>query len=332
MPLPDIELTLTPPGYLYQEARGFFRFLRVAAQKHSVGINISASRTGTFKLLIPGKACSGLDSFLQEITFQHGLYYYLCSVSSRREIARLVVKPIFEGLLQSQYDVFYPVQIQKHLLEGAPDWAGGAFLEETAQQYEILFQRLKLKMITSYEFIRNLDDLLTEFMLLQLEHPKGEQSPKFNALVDRCGKQDILRTKEVRKLFNKVHSLRTRGLHRLEREIPDSEIVDISQSVYNVFEWLDDFWRAQDEKTVMLSGKRYRRIRYGKEPIPKGAPDDFSAVWEDVITRPCHDCDVIRGELHLDGCDMECCPRCGGQYMCCECRIEQDELEAEGRS
>jgi hypothetical protein len=118
----------------------------------------------------------------------------------------------------------------------------------------------------------------------------------------------------------------------LEREIPDSEIVDISQSVYNVFEWLDDFWRAQDEKTVMLSGKRYRRIRYGKEPIPKGAPDDFSAVWEDVITRPCHDCDVIRGELHLDGCDMECCPRCGGQYMCCECRIEQDELEAEGRS
>jgi hypothetical protein len=95
----------------------------------------------------------------------------------------------------------------------------GAFLEGTAQQFEILFQKLKLKMVSAYEFIRNLDDLLTQFMLLQLEHPKGDQSPKFNALVDRCGKQNILRTREGRKLFNKVHSLRTKGLHRLEREI-----------------------------------------------------------------------------------------------------------------
>jgi hypothetical protein len=125
MSLPDLELTLTPPSYLYQDARGFLRFLRAAAQKHSVVISVSVNRTGTFKISVPSKYSSGLDSFLQEITFQHGLYYFLCGVPNRRVVARLIVKPIFEGLLQSQYDVAYPVQVQKHLLEGAPDWAGG---------------------------------------------------------------------------------------------------------------------------------------------------------------------------------------------------------------
>jgi hypothetical protein len=332
MPLPDIELTITPPAHLYQDAGKFLKFLRVAAQKHSVRISIAVNRSGTFMMSIPARHCVGLAAFLQEITFQHGLYYYLCGVSNRRDVARLIVKPIIEELLQSQYDVAYPVQIQKHLLEGTPDWAGGAFLEGTAQQYEILFQKLRLRLITGYEFVRDLDDLLTEFMLLQLGHPKGQPSPKFNVLVARCSQQDVLRTKEARKLFNHVHSLRTKGLHRLEREIPDSDISEIAQKVYQVFEWFDDHWKAQDEKTVVLSGKRYRRIRYGKEPIPKDASDDFMRIWAEVITRPCHDCGVVGGELHLDGCDMERCPCCGGQYFCCECRLEQDELETDQRS
>jgi hypothetical protein len=328
MPLPDTELTITPPAHLYQYAGRFLRFLRVAAQKHSVRIAVAVDRSGTFKLSIPASDSAGLDAFLQEITFQHGLYYYLCGVSNRSDVARLIVKPVTEKLLQSQYDVAYPVQIKRHLLDGTPDWAGGAFLEGTAQQYEILFQKLRLKLVTGYEFIRDLDDLLTEFMLIQLGHPKGQQSPKFSVLVATCGQRDLLRTKESRKLFNHVHSLRTKGLHRLERTIPDSDISEIAQKVYEVFEWFDDYWRAQDEKTVMLSGKRYRRIRYGKEPIPTDASGDFRTLWAEVIMRPCHDCGVIRGELHLDGCDMERCPRCGGQYFCCDCRIEQDELES----
>ena len=271
MPLPDIELTITPPAHIFGEARRFLRFLQVAAQKHSVRIAVAVDRSGTFKLSVPAKDCAGLDTFLQEITLQHGLYYYLCGVSNRRDVARLIVKPIIERLLQSQYDVAYPVQIKKHLLEGAPDWAGGAFLDGNAQRYEILFQKLKLRLVTGYEFTRDLDDLLTEFMLLQLGHPKGQQSPKFSVLVAKCDQQDVLRTKEVRKLFNKVHSLRTKGLHRLEREIPDSEISEIAQNVYEFFEWFDDYWRAQVEKTAALSGKKYQE----------------DTVWQGVNTDGC---------------------------------------------
>ncbi len=328
MPSPDLMQTFTPPPHLYQDAVRFLRFLRVAAKKHSVTITVTVSRSGASEVSIPARCSVGVEAFLQEITLQHGLYYHLCGAPNRREVARLIVKPVIEGLLKAQYNVSYPVQIQKHLLDGVPDWAGGEFLDGTAQKYEILFRKLQLKLMTGYEFIRDLDDLLTEFMLWQVGHPKGQKSPKFNVLVEMCGQKNVLRTREVRKIFNRVHSLRTKGLHRLEREIPEAEITEVAEEVYYAFEWLDDYWRAQDERTVVLSGKRYRRVRYGSEPIPKGASDSFRALWAQTVTRPCHDCGAIRSELHLSGCDMERCPRCGGQYCCCDCRIEQDKLES----
>jgi hypothetical protein len=99
--------------------------------------------------------------------------------------------------------------------------------------------------------------------------------------------------------------------------------------MYYAFQWLDDYWRAQDERTVILSGKRYRRIRYGKESFLKNAPVDLKTAF---AARPCHDCGAICGEFHLDGCDIECCPRCGGQYFCCSCRTEQNEFEASDQS
>lgn len=33
----------------------------------------------------------------------------------------------------------------------------------------------------------------------------------------------------------------------------------------------------------------------------------------------CHDCNVRPGQFHHPGCDMERCPKCGGQAIGCDC-------------
>jgi hypothetical protein len=33
----------------------------------------------------------------------------------------------------------------------------------------------------------------------------------------------------------------------------------------------------------------------------------------------CHDCNIMRGGKHHPGCDMERCPKCGGQLISCGC-------------
>ena len=38
--------------------------------------------------------------------------------------------------------------------------------------------------------------------------------------------------------------------------------------------------------------------------------------------EPCHDCNAKAGEYHHWGCDMERCPRCGGQLISCDCPVE----------
>jgi hypothetical protein len=48
------------------------------------------------------------------------------------------------------------------------------------------------------------------------------------------------------------------------------------------------------------------------EPIPFSPPDP---------TIRCHDCNVTAGGCHHVGCDMELCPRCGGQLLGCSCLV-----------
>lgn len=60
----------------------------------------------------------------------------------------------------------------------------------------------------------------------------------------------------------------------------------------------------------------YKPIKYGEE----------GEDWGFEAGLPCHDCYCKRGDFHHVGCDVERCPRCGGQAIGCDC--EQEEPQA----
>ena len=75
--------------------------------------------------------------------------------------------------------------------------------------------------------------------------------------------------------------------------------------------WPEKIRAAQKIRSYTLNGEAIARIRYGDEQ------DDWGAEQ-----RPCHDCRVIKGELHIPNCDVEQCPVCGGQVLSCDCLFD----------
>lgn len=79
--------------------------------------------------------------------------------------------------------------------------------------------------------------------------------------------------------------------------------------------WPEEIQKAQKQTTYMINGKEYTRVRYGDEA------DDWGAD-----RQPCHDCAVRKGQFHVQGCDVERCPVCGGQVISpCGCDYEGDD-------
>lgn len=54
-------------------------------------------------------------------------------------------------------------------------------------------------------------------------------------------------------------------------------------------------------------------------PIPYTTPDP---------NIRCHDCGIAAGGVHHLGCDMEICPRCGGQFLGCSCLVSKIKKKA----
>lgn len=60
---------------------------------------------------------------------------------------------------------------------------------------------------------------------------------------------------------------------------------------------------------IRINGEFYERIPFGKEK-------------ENWGKGKCHDCYVTEGGIHHIGCDVERCPKCGGQLIGCDCSTE----------
>ena len=75
--------------------------------------------------------------------------------------------------------------------------------------------------------------------------------------------------------------------------------------------WHGEKMPKKNPVQFVINGQEFERVLYGK-------------AADDMETPRCDDCGVARGNLHEIGCDLEPCPRCGGQAITCDCFYEDD--------
>lgn len=74
----------------------------------------------------------------------------------------------------------------------------------------------------------------------------------------------------------------------------------------------EEIQEEQNAQILIIDGTQYPRVRYG-------SIEEYDIEDRKYANEPCHDCSVIRGQIHLLGCDVECCPKCKGQLISCGC-------------
>jgi len=313
-----------------EEAKIFLNFLRNIGRKYPrpTKINYRYLGRGRFYIVVDGGP-GGIDAMFQELILNRGLYYYSCTLKNKKAIISNVILPIYKQLVDRRFENPQSRFLRKHILG---KYSQNDFVPTDAKNihgynFEIMYRKWDLRMLTNRDYIISLDALITQFLLEKLNHKTGQRSPKFYIVVDQVSKI-FLMDKDVSKTFKKIHEKRTSALHRLENPKTTAELEEYNGILYNYFHYLDEYIESQKLKTIIIRGKRYKRIKYGDEKIldkngkpycdENGIPYDWSKITEE---KPCHDCSVLKGEYHVGGCDVEICPKCGGQYISFSCGI-----------
>lgn len=97
-----------------------------------------------------------------------------------------------------------------------------------------------------------------------------------------------------------------------KKAVDDNEKSNLVNGIRVAAGWTSKLIEAQEQTHFEILGKSYKRIPYGNEALNWRA-DEFS----------CHDCCAVKGQYHVAGCDVEECPKCGGQSIGCECSDEE---------
>lgn len=314
-----------------EETKNFLNFLQNIGRKYSrpTKVNYKYLKRGRFYIAIDGGP-GGIDAMFQELILNRGLYYYSCTLKNKDIIISNVILPVYKQLVDKRFENPHSRFLRKHILGkySQNDFVPTDAKNISGYNFEILYRKWDLHIITNKDYIINLDALITQFLLEKLNHKEGLKSPNFYLLVDKVSKI-FLMGKDVSKTFKKIHEKRTGALHRLESPKTTSELEEYNGILYNYFHYLDEYIESQKLKTIVIRGKRYKRIKYGDESDlldedgkpycdENGVPYDWSRITEE---NPCHDCFVLKGEYHVEGCDVERCPKCGGQYISFDCGI-----------
>lgn len=329
------DLTIVVKPEHHENAKKFFEFLKNVAKKYPVNIKYRTIRKGKFCITIDSSQSDKIDSLFQELILNKGLHYYYCSLDAdkREPVTKNVLIPIYRTIIENRFDNPYSRFIIRHIRGSLSQtkYIPGNFYEPFSREYEIIFRKWTIDLLTDWDFIKDVDAFLNRFLLIVNGHKVGEKSNNFDILLKKADKIGIALTPEAFHCFSTIHKARTSGLHRLEELLKKDELTKLSSDIYWYFQYYDEFQASQQEKTELLKSKRYKRIRYGYEKCinENGEPykdeNGDSIDWKKItLKRPCHDCGAIVGQLHVFGCDMEQCACCGGQRLGCECKLDED--------